>query len=54
MVLARTEAVNAKAKGLDLQPPAAILRLLAEAQVEAAKKRPGRHRRDRAGSRIGG
>ncbi|MFI0844590.1 N-acetylmuramic acid 6-phosphate etherase [Mesorhizobium sp. IMUNJ 23232] len=37
MALTGTEAVNAKAKGLDLQPPAAILRLLADAQVEAAK-----------------
>ncbi|MEQ1956361.1 N-acetylmuramic acid 6-phosphate etherase [Mesorhizobium sp. CN2-181] len=37
MALAGTETANAKAKGLDLQPPAAILRLLADAQVEAAK-----------------
>lgn len=41
MALAGTEAVNAKAKGLDLQPPAAILRLLAEAQAEAAKSVQG-------------
>ena len=37
MAIANTEAVNSKATGLDLQPPVAILRLLAEAQVEAAK-----------------
>jgi N-acetylmuramic acid 6-phosphate etherase len=37
MAHAGTEAVNAKAKGLDEQPPASILRLLADAQVEAAK-----------------
>ncbi|PSJ58739.1 N-acetylmuramic acid 6-phosphate etherase [Kumtagia ephedrae] len=36
MAHAGTEAVNAKAKGLDEQPPASILRLLADAQVEAA------------------
>ena len=41
MALANTEAVNANAKGLDLQPPMAILRLLAEAQVEAAKSAQG-------------
>ncbi|MDQ6435439.1 N-acetylmuramic acid 6-phosphate etherase [Mesorhizobium sp. LHD-90] len=37
MALTGTEAVNANAKGLDLQSPAAILRLLADAQVEAAR-----------------
>ncbi len=41
MALANTEAVNANAKGLDLQPPMAILRLLADAQVEAAKSAQG-------------
>ncbi|WP_442580235.1 N-acetylmuramic acid 6-phosphate etherase [Mesorhizobium sp. ASY16-5R] len=41
MALAGTEAVNVKAKGLDLQPPATILRLLAEAQVEAARSVQG-------------
>jgi N-acetylmuramic acid 6-phosphate etherase len=37
MAVARTEAVHPNAAGLDLQPPVAILRLLADAQVEAAK-----------------
>ena len=41
MALANTEAVNAKARGLDLQPPSEILRLLAEAQVEAAQSAQG-------------
>lgn len=37
MATAGTEAVNSKASGLDLQPPPTVLRLLAEAQVEASK-----------------
>jgi len=37
MMLAGTEAVNATAKGLDQLPPADVLRLLADAQVEAAR-----------------
>ena len=37
MAIAGTEAVNSKANGLDLQPPLSVLRMLAEAQVEASK-----------------
>jgi N-acetylmuramic acid 6-phosphate etherase len=37
MALATTEAVNANARGLDLQPPATILRLLADAQIAASQ-----------------
>ncbi|WP_353643643.1 N-acetylmuramic acid 6-phosphate etherase [Mesorhizobium sp. WSM2239] len=37
MAIARTEAVHRNASGLDLQPPEAIVRILADAQVEAAK-----------------
>lgn len=37
MATAGTEAVNDKAAELDLQAPAAVVRLLAEAQVEAAR-----------------
>lgn len=37
MALARTEAVNVKAAGIDQQSPTAILRMLADAQVEAAE-----------------
>ncbi len=37
MATAGTEAVNDKAAGLDLQAPTAIVRLLADAQVEAAR-----------------
>jgi N-acetylmuramic acid 6-phosphate etherase len=36
MVIARTEAVHRNASGLDLQPPEAIVRILLDAQVEAA------------------
>lgn len=37
MAIAGTEAVNSKASGLDLQPPLSVLRMLADAQVEASK-----------------
>jgi N-acetylmuramic acid 6-phosphate etherase len=36
MAVARTEEVHRNAEGLDLQPPAAVIRLLLDAQVEAA------------------
>ncbi|MGD9912777.1 MAG: N-acetylmuramic acid 6-phosphate etherase [Rhizobiaceae bacterium] len=36
MALARTEQQHAEAAGLDVQPPETILRILAEAQVQAA------------------
>jgi N-acetylmuramic acid 6-phosphate etherase len=41
MALAGTEAVSAKARGLDQQSPSEILRMLAEAQVEAAQSVQG-------------
>jgi N-acetylmuramic acid 6-phosphate etherase len=41
MALAGTEAVNAKAKGLDQKSPCEILRMLAEAQAEAAQSAQG-------------
>jgi N-acetylmuramic acid 6-phosphate etherase len=37
MAVTRTEQLHPNAGGLDLQPPATALRLLAEAQIEAAK-----------------
>ena len=36
MVATRTEQVHRHAVGLDIQPPETVLRLLAEAQAEAA------------------
>ena len=37
MAVAHTETVHRNARGLDLQPPEAIVRILADAQVEAAR-----------------
>ena len=37
MAKPKTEALHEKAGGLDEQPPAVALRILAEAQVEAAR-----------------
>ena len=37
MAVARTEAVHKNAEGLDLQPAEAIVRILLDAQVEAAR-----------------
>ncbi len=36
MTVRRTEELHPNARGLDVQPPASVLRMLAEAQIEAA------------------
>ena len=50
MAVKRTEQQHPMAGGLDLQPPEAVLRFLAEAQIEAAGAVLGAIDSDRAGS----